>query len=83
MRKDFLNTYQRLAKTSKSNLNEIYCELTGDTTAALTKQEQQQQRERIAEFLASSDEDLRKLNGKKGTKFEEFWDEVNNLFFRI
>ena len=49
-----------------------------------TKQEEQQ-RERIAEFLASSDEDgiitdLRKLNGKKGTKFEEFWDEINNLF---
>ena len=68
----------------KSNLNEIYCEITGDITAASSTQEQKQP-ECIAQFLASSDKDgiitdLWELNGKKGTKFKEFWDDVNNHF---
>ena len=41
--------------------------------------------ERIAHFLASNDEDniktdLRKLNGKTGTSFTDFWNEVKKLF---
>ena len=84
MRKDFLSTYQKQAKTSNAHLNEIYRELTADATAASSMQEQQQ-RNRIAEFLASNDEegiitDLRRLNRKKVTNFGEFWDEVDKLF---
>ena len=61
----------------------IYRDLTSDTIAPSTMHEEHQ-RERIAEFLAGSEDDiitnLRKLNGKKGTKFEEFWNEVDILF---
>ena len=47
--------------------------------------QEQQQRNRIAEFLASNDEegiitDLCRLNGKNVTNFGEFWDEVDKLF---
>ena len=76
--------YLRLVKTSKAHLNDIYRELTGDHTAASSEQERLLC-ERIAHFVASNDEDNiitdpRKLNGKTGTSFTEFWDEVNKLF---
>ena len=79
MRKDFLSKYLRLVKTSKAHLNEIYRELTGYHTAASSEQERLHRE--IAPFLACNDEDnmltdLRKLNGKMGTSFTEFWVEV-------
>lgn len=85
MKADFITKYQKLIKTSKANLGEIYRSLTGDNSAASSIHEQKQ-RERITEFLSSygSDDvvtDLRALNGKpNSTKFYEFWDEVHKLF---
>ena len=68
----------------KAHLNEIYHELTADAAAALSMQEQHQ-RNRIAEFLVSNDEegiitDLHRLKGKNVTNFREFWNEVDKLF---
>ena len=73
-----------MLRHQKAHLNEIYRELTGDHTAASSEQERRH-REQIAHFLASNDEDnirtdLRKLNGKTGPSFTEFWDEVKKLF---
>ena len=84
MRKDVLSKYLIHAKKSASLLNELYREATGDCSAP-TNESEKEQRVRIAEFLATNDEDavltdLRSLNGKVGTSFDDFWDEVNKLF---
>ena len=85
MRKDFIQTYRQLVKSSKCVLHDIYQESSGDTNALLKENERLMQ-ERIAKFILTSDDpeiiiDLRKTNGRKEqSNFNEFWDKINKLF---
>ena len=85
MRKDFIQTYRQLVKSSKCVLHDIYQESSGDTNALLKENERLMQ-ERIAKFILTSDDpeiiiDLEKTNGvKEHSNFNEFWDKINQLF---
>ena len=85
MWKDFIQTYGKLVKSSTAVLHDIYHELSGNTIAPLNENERLMQ-ERITKFILNSDDpeiiiDLRKTNGhKEHFNFDEFWDEINNLF---
>ena len=85
MLKDFIQTYEKLVKSSKSVLHDIYQELTDNTSAPSNKNDGLMQ-EHIAKFILTSDDpeiitDLRKTNGhKEHSNFDEFWDEINKLF---
>ena len=85
MKKELVAKYQKLAKTSGANLGEIYCVQTGDNSVASSKLEENQC-DCISESLTTDNcdnviTDFRSLNGKPGsTKFDEFWDEVHQLF---
>ena len=79
MWKDFIQTYRKSVKSSKSVLHDIYQELSGDTCAPSNENKRLMQ-ERIAKFTLTSDDseiiiDLRKNNGhKEHSNFDEFWD---------
>ena len=82
MRKDFIQPYGKLVKSSKSVLHVTYQELSGDASAHSNENERLMQ-ERIAKFILTSDDpeiiiDLRKTNRhKEHSNFYEFWDENN------
>ena len=50
IQKDFIQTYGKLVKSSKSVLHDIYQELSGDTSAPLSKNEHLMQ-EHITKFI--------------------------------
>ena len=85
IQKDFIQTYGKLVKSSKSVLHDIYQELSGDTSAPLSKNEHLMQKH-ITKFILTSDDpeiiiDLRKTNGhKEHSNFDEFWGKINKLF---
>ena len=81
MRKEFLQQYYTLTKTSKSVLRNIYKTLLGDSSAAPSEVERAVD-ERMVEALLQVDDpeilyDLRKLNGRpKSNRFDAFWEEL-------
>ena len=85
MWKDFIQTYRKLVKSSKSAFHDIYQELSGDNSAPSNENKRLMQ-ERIAKFISTSDDpdiliDLRKTSGhKEHSNFDEFWDKINELF---
>lgn len=84
MKKAFIDKYSRRIKVPKMVLRHIFHELSGDSSACETA-EQQVIGDRVVEFLLSSDDpsillDLRVLNGRPGTsRFDDFWNEVDKL----
>lgn len=78
IRRDFIEKYQHFATTSKSILQSILHDLTGDSSSTPTPA-QKAVDERVAkEVLSVGDPDvfidLRKLNGNpSSTHFDDFW----------
>ena len=81
MRREFLDKYHTLVKTSKSVLRNIYKSLMADCSAAASAAEKSID-DRVAEALLNLDDpsfiyDLRQLNGNPGSsKFDVFWEEL-------
>ena len=81
MRREFLDKYHTLVKTSKSMLWNIYKSLMADCSAAASAAEKSID-DRVAEALLNLDNlsfiyDLRQLNGNPGSsKFDVFWEEL-------
>ena len=81
MRRDFLEKYSHLVKTPKSVLRNMFKCLANDHSSASCEAEQEVD-DRVSKALLELDDpqialDLREQNGNpKSTKFEAFWDEL-------
>ena len=75
MRKDFLSKYLRLVKASTAHLNEIIVNLLVIIRLRLVNKKDCTVSGLPIFWLV-----MMKLNGKTGTSFTEFWDEVKKLF---
>ena len=82
IRKDFLDKYNRLSKTPKYVLHNIYKSLVGDASSSNCVVEKEID-ERVSKALIDLDDpnivlDLREMNGNpKSNAFEAFWNEMS------
>ena len=80
MRKDFILKYNRFVKAPISVLRNIYKSLVHDSSAATTADEQKLD-DRVAQAIVELQDpeiaiDLRKLNGRVHSSFDDFWNEL-------
>ncbi|CAJ0824720.1 14777_t:CDS:2 [Entrophospora sp. SA101] len=83
MKKSVINKYSLLIKASSSVMKVLYQDLTGDVSKPNDEQSKDIQ-ERIKLMLDTQDPDimidLRKTIGERSTKFDIFWDEMEDYF---
>ena len=87
MRKDFVSKYRRFVKVPIGVLRHVYKYLIHDCSAASTVHEVAME-ERIAQAIMELEDpeiilDLRKNNGKVGSSYEDFWQELQNYLDEI
>ena len=81
MKKDFVPKYRRFVKAPIGVLRHLYKDLIHDCSAASTAHELAME-ERIAQAIMVL-LDLRKNNGKVGSLYEDFWQELQNFLDEI
>ncbi|CAJ0899955.1 5410_t:CDS:2, partial [Entrophospora sp. SA101] len=83
MKKSVINKYSLLIKASSSVMKVLYQDLTGDVSKPNDEQSKDIQ-ERMKLMLDTQDPDimidLRKTIGERSTKFDIFWDEMEDYF---
>ncbi|PKC61559.1 hypothetical protein RhiirA1_444377 [Rhizophagus irregularis] len=83
MRKNVINKYSLIVKASRSILQVLYQDLTGDVSTP-DNEINKKTHERIKLMLDTQDPDiiidLRKIINEKGTKFDVFWNEMQDYF---
>ena len=87
MRKDFVSKYRRFVKAPIGVLRHLYKDLIHDCSAASTAHELAME-ERIAQVIMELEDqeiilDLRKDNGKVGSSYEDFWQELQKYLDEI
>ncbi|PKY22926.1 hypothetical protein RhiirB3_504468, partial [Rhizophagus irregularis] len=86
MRKNVINKYSLIVKASRSILQVLYQDLTGDVSTP-DNEINKKTHERIKLMLDTQDPDiiidLRKIINEKGTKFDVFWNEMQDYFNEV